>query len=128
MSNEEWKKQGTTLFGADFMKWKFVCPVCNTIMSIQDYKDAGAPAGAIAFSCIGRYLPNPKPAFDTKKKFGNGPCDYSGGGLFKLNPVEVDGAYYFNFAPIVDDSVRIETTKPGSLYRAALHVSPINSK
>ncbi|MEW6573152.1 MAG: VVA0879 family protein, partial [Bacillota bacterium] len=88
MTREEWYAEGRRRFGDDVMKWKFVCPACGHVASVQDYKDAGAPEGAVAFSCIGRYLPNAKQAFDPE---GPGPCNYTGGGLFRLNPVRIDG-------------------------------------
>lgn len=95
MTKEEWIKQGTEIFGADQMTWKFVCPVCGYVQSVADYKEAGAPFSAVAFSCIGRYLKTSRDAFS---KEGDGPCNYAGGGLLKLNPVEVDGERYFDFA------------------------------
>ena len=52
--------------------------------SIADWKAAGATQGEIAFSCVGRHLPN-------AGEFGQrpGPCNYAGGGLFAINPVTV---------------------------------------
>lgn len=94
MTREKWHKRGVELFGQDEMKWRFVCPSCGHVASIQDYKDAGAPQGAVAFSCIGRYLPNARNAFGT----GPGPCNYTGGGLIRLNPLCVDGVRIFDFA------------------------------
>ena len=65
---------------------------------MQDWKDAGASAGQVGFSCIGRNTGSTKEIFD---KTG-GPCNYAGGGLFALNPVEVDDGEYkhsmFEFA------------------------------
>ena len=96
MTKEEWMAEGNKLFGEDIMQWKFECPVCHHVQSVQDYKDAGAPETAIAFSCVGRWIESSKTsdAFSGKK----GPCSYAGGGLFRLNPVEVDGGKYFAFA------------------------------
>jgi hypothetical protein len=74
------------LFGKDEMKWRFVCPVCKHVQSIQDYKDAGAPKDAVAFSCVGRWIDRSRSVVTGK---GKGPCNYAGGGLFRLNPVEV---------------------------------------
>ena len=68
------------------MDWKFVCPSCRHVASVKDWKDAGAPEGAIAFSCIGRYT---GAGGDKTFRGAGGPCDYAGGGLFGLNPVEV---------------------------------------
>lgn len=55
MTHAEWLAEATRRFGDDPMAWKFVCPSCGHIASVQDWKDAGAPEGAVAFSCIGRY-------------------------------------------------------------------------
>lgn len=85
-SVEEWHKEAERRFGSDKMKWRFKCPVCGYSASVQDYKDAGAPEGAVAFSCIGRYTRAAREAF---VKGGKGPCNYAGGGLFRLNPVQV---------------------------------------
>lgn len=60
-------------------EWRFVCPVCKHEASVSEYRAAGAPDSAIAFSCIGRWAD------------GVG-CDYAGGGLFRLNPVHIDGS------------------------------------
>ncbi len=86
MTLEEWKSEGHRLFGADNMGWKFVCPSCNRVTTVKEWKLAKAPEGAVAFSCVGRYLD--ADGTKTFKKAG-GPCNYAGGGLFKLNPITV---------------------------------------
>lgn len=93
MTHNEWYAKGEQLFGADIMQWKFICPSCGHTASVQDWKDAGAPEGAVAFSCIGRYLPECNEAFAK----GDGPCNYAGGGLIRLNPIDVDGRPTFAF-------------------------------
>lgn len=93
MTRSEWEARGKELFGEDIMKWSFICPSCGHVWSVQDYKNAGAPSGAVGFSCAGRWLPNPKDAF----RRDGGPCNYAGGGLLNINPLEVDGVRYFNF-------------------------------
>lgn len=95
MTYEEWTNEAKSLFGDDVMKWRFVCPACGHVASVQDYFDAGAPSGAIAFSCIGRYSENPRDAFDKSKP---GPCNYTNGDLIRLGPVLVDGQHTFDFA------------------------------
>lgn len=86
---EEWDRRGRELFGYDMKEWKFKCPVCGFIQSFNDFLKAGVDykdaEKLIAFSCIGRVLK------DCPGKIGNrkSPCDYAGGGLFKLNPVTV---------------------------------------
>ncbi len=87
MTKEEFFAEGERRFGPDKKKWKFVCPVCGYVASIEDWLNAGGE-NMIAFSCIGRLI---------GKKEG-GPCDYAGGGLLRFNPLEVDGEHYFNFA------------------------------
>lgn len=96
---EQWRAEGESLFGPDEMQWKFVCPICKHEQSAQDYKDAGAPESAVAFNCVGRYVDGSRSAFHGKVK-GPGPCDYSGGGLFKVNPVHIEGrnSAVFEFA------------------------------
>jgi hypothetical protein len=97
---EEWRAEAERRFGKDPMGWKFVCPSCGHVQSVADYKAAGAPSSACAFSCVGRWMPKEK----TGDGFGKpGPCNYAGGGLIHLNPVRVaypDGteAQAFQFA------------------------------
>ncbi|MEH2191011.1 MAG: VVA0879 family protein [Nostoc sp.] len=97
MTKDEWLIEGMGLFGKDGLRWKFKCPCCGHIASTQDYKNAGAPSSAVAFSCIGRWMPAHKEAFDDKDK-RKIPCNYAGGGLINVNPVEVDGRKVFDFA------------------------------
>ena len=82
---EDWWARGTELFGPDQRKWVYRCPVCKHEASHQDYLDAGGDEGMIGFSCIGRLKGGKSAIFDD----GKGPCDYAGGGLFRLNPVHV---------------------------------------
>lgn len=94
---EEWKVEGIRRFGPDQMTWRFVCPSCGHIASVQDYKDVGAEESAVAFSCIGRWLPSRSDAFSGQE----GPCNYAGGGLFRISPVRIEGKgdeRYFAFA------------------------------
>ena len=95
MTKEEFIKEAQKRFSTDKMKWKFKCPSCGYVASVQDYKDAGATSGTVAFSCIGRYLPG-----DCQDAFANGPgpCNYAGGGLIGINPVEIEGQFYFELA------------------------------
>jgi len=96
MTHAEWMAKGTELFGSDQMNWKFVCPCCGFIQTAEDYKAAGASSDAVAFSCVGRWAGSKREALGAK---GKGPCNYAGGGLFRLNPVLVDGKHQvFAFA------------------------------
>lgn len=95
MTHAEWLAEAERRFGADQEGWRFVCPVCKHVTSVADWREAGATEGAIAFSCVGRWLPRARKAFEGQ---GPGPCNYAGGGLFPLNPVDVDGLTVFAFA------------------------------
>ena len=88
ITHKEWIDEGTAKFGNDVMAWRFVCPSCGHIASVQEWKDAGAREGMVAFSCIGRILDGADTAKKAFKKMG-GPCNYAGGGLIGLNPVRV---------------------------------------
>lgn len=96
LTEKEWHEEGRRRFGTDFMKWKFVCPCCGHSASVKDYQDAGAPEGAIAFSCIGRYNGNMDKPMGTKP----GPCNYTTGGLFNMSPLTItfedrtEGSYF----------------------------------
>lgn len=107
VTHAQWLDEGKALFGDDQMTWRFVCPSCGHVASIQDWKDAGAEQGEVAFSCVGRHAANAGLAAEAAFRKNGGPCNYTGGGLFKLNPVAVDfgsgGAprMTFEFAPLV---------------------------
>lgn len=104
MTVEEWHAEGERRFGKDYSRWKFKCPSCWHVASVQNWKDAGAPEGGVAFSCIGRYTgATGRNAF----KQAGGPCNYTGGGIFKINPITViepNGYEHriFEFAPSED--------------------------
>lgn len=92
--------EGTRLFGEDRKTWRFRCPICGHVASVKDWEDLGAPKGAVAFACVGRWIEGSRKAFGDE---GVGPCNYTGGGLFALNPVRVvfpDGeeTTFFDFA------------------------------
>jgi hypothetical protein len=112
MTHTEWLAEAKRRFGDDPMAWKFVCPSCGHVASVKDWKDAGAPEGAVAFSCVGRYIGDDvddKIARDKAFRNSGGPCNYAGGGLFRLNPVAVDfeegkePMQVFAFADVPDD-------------------------
>jgi hypothetical protein len=98
-SVEAWREEAVRRFGPDPLQWKFVCPVCKHVASVDDWRKAGALETEAAFSCVGRHIPGSRPAFD---KTGKGPCNYAGGGLFRLNPVRVGDRDFnvFAFAPV----------------------------
>lgn len=104
MTVTEWRAEAVKRFGPDPMNWRFICPVCQHIAAVSDWKAAGATEGEVAFSCIGRRIKG-RDAFPGK---GVGPCNYAGGGLFRLNPqcvIDEEGKprYMFAFAPEVTE-------------------------
>jgi len=99
MEREEWEELGIRLFGEDRRQWEFVCPVCGHVARAQDWPDAGAPDNAVAFSCVGRWLGTVVERSDVSGT--HRPCNYAGGGLFRLNPIQVmdlDGSTHEVFA------------------------------
>ena len=87
-THEEWTAEAKRRFGDDPMMWKFRCPACGHVAVVADWKSAGAPQEAVAFSCVGRWWTACRDAFSN---VGDpGPCNYAGGGLISLNPVRVD--------------------------------------
>lgn len=83
---DEWRDEAKRLFGPDPLKWQFVCPICGHVTTVVEWKNAGAPEGAMAYSCIGLWTKARREAFGGE---GSGPCNFAGGGLFPLNPVKV---------------------------------------
>lgn len=96
MTLDEYMNEAISRFGEDREQWRFICPSCGHVASAADYKQAGAPEGAVGFSCIGRWLSTSSDAFGGQN---SGPCNYAGGGLFNISPVEIVGhGRYFALA------------------------------
>lgn len=88
VTREEWIAEGERLFGDDMMKWRFVCPSCGNVQSVEEfakYKDKGATPDSAYFNCIGRYDGHG----DADMCSGKSPCNYTSGGLFCISPVSV---------------------------------------
>lgn len=86
----DWLADGERRFGADRLQWRFACPSCGHIASVADWRTAGAPEGAVAFSCVGRYLADRQGAADAAFKNKGGPCNYTTGGLFNISPISIE--------------------------------------
>lgn len=92
ISHDEWLEEGIDLFGSDVKTWRFVCPVCGHVQTIQDFLDKtnldkDTIGTVIGFSCIGRWIEGSRESLTGE---GKGPCDYAGGGLMRLNPIHVE--------------------------------------
>lgn len=100
---EQWRQEAEAKFGSDEHKWAFVCPSCGHVQKVEDFKpfkDAGANEETAFRNCIGRYDGHMHVWIGTRP----GPCNYTSGGLFNLNPVTVTtpegkNIRVFEFAP-----------------------------
>jgi len=87
MKYSEWIAEGERRFGKDPSKWRFKCCQCGNVQTPQDFRAIGVnPDEVVFYSCIGRWLPESKGEIGNKKK----PCNYTLGGLFKFNTLEVE--------------------------------------
>ena len=85
ISHAGWMAKGRELFGEDFFKWRFVCPGCGNVVTVEEFrvfKDKGATPNSPTSECIGRYTGG-------DWLDGNKPCNYAGYGLIRLSPVRV---------------------------------------
>jgi hypothetical protein len=94
LTKKDWYLEGVRRFGEDQGKWRFVCPSCGYVQSVEECRAAGMPEASVAFSCIGRWRADCKGEIFDKQ---GGPCNYAGGGLFQLNPVHVEQHTMFEF-------------------------------
>jgi hypothetical protein len=94
ITEADFRKKGTELYGEDVKAWEFVCPSCKTVLSFNKFMDRKEELKGKGWEpvteCIGRYL------------HGVG-CDWAAYGLF-CGPGEIineDGSHsmwIFNFA------------------------------
>ena len=97
MTYREWVRQTKLLFGEDSSKWRFKCPSCGHVQSIESIREHDPSlkiddvAQWIQYHCEGR----------TNKGQG---CDWSLGGLFHIHTLEIitDGESHpsFEFAEV----------------------------
>lgn len=80
ITKEEWTAEAVKLFGEDPFGWKFVCPGCGNVASVEEFrafKDRGATPNAAYQECIGRYTGGRSWANERSGR----PCDYAAYGL-----------------------------------------------
>lgn len=89
MTHEEWKAEAGRRFGENPQHWRFVCPSCDHVASVEDWRKVEAPEHAVAVDCVGRW---PSPMYNNHNAFkhNGGPCSYTGRGLISVNPVKVE--------------------------------------
>lgn len=54
MTLDEWRKEAARKFGEDPSNWKFVCPHCGHVQSVNDF---GEDKDLACQECIGRRTP-----------------------------------------------------------------------
>jgi len=87
MSLDAWRQDGFERFGDDEKEWRFVCPNCGHVASVQDFIDAGAKdVGSVGFACLGVFLDDCESLYVDP---GDGPCVYDGSGFLTRNPIAV---------------------------------------
>ena len=109
ITHQKWAAEARDRFGDNPMDWRFVCPSCGYEASARDWHEVGASSLEVGFSCIGRHIEGSREMCAK----GPGPCNYAGGGLFRLNPVTVittDGREIgvFEFADIPEQEIAAE--------------------
>lgn len=85
---DQWLQEAERRFGPKQLLWKFKCPACGHVQCAEDfrpYKFQGATSDSAHAVCIGRFGSIRREAFGA----GEGPCNYTGSGLFDLRPVTV---------------------------------------
>lgn len=91
LTYEEWIEEAKSLFGHP-IDVAFKCPLCGHTATTREYLKVGTPMNRVGRECIGRWT-NCRPGKDPPPTMGvvanGGPCDYTGFGRLKLNPVTV---------------------------------------
>lgn len=87
-------------FGEDAVKWQFVCPMCDTAQSAEDFyatgkfqRGTGELNKFLGFSCIGRFTGQGDEGIAAKnrgQKWDKG-CNWTLGGLFQCHHIEIVG-------------------------------------
>src|SRR5690606_12426985 len=109
LTHAQWLAEAERRYGKSLRNIRFRCPSCGHVQSGQDFLDLDmtpeVAATRVGFSCIGRWASlAPRDAFAK----GEGPCNYAGGGLFRIAPIVIapivvtteggEAVYVFDFA------------------------------
>lgn len=99
MTQDEFLAEAEARFGAKVRNWKFVCPMCGTVQSVQKLLDAVVASGGkeedvhgyIGFTCIGRFTGQGDAGIAAKnhgEPWDKG-CNWTLGGLLQCHQLEV---------------------------------------
>ena len=99
ITQDEFLAECKQRFGPRARDWKFVCPACGTVQSVEQLADAVIASGGtkddvhgyIAFSCIGRFTKQGDAGISAKNKgkpWDKG-CNWTLGGLLRIHTLEV---------------------------------------
>lgn len=102
-TEKEWVEEGMRRFGKDWGNWKFECPMCGHVASIDEFKEAGAKDPNSAYQeCIGRYTGKGSP-----KEGDSSGCNWASYGLLGIPKGgtvvltgEDTGTHIFSFAEL----------------------------
>lgn len=103
-SVEEWKAEGHRRFGDNILDFKFKCPMCGHVASVQDFKDLGVddPANCAYSECIGRYTGKGSP--NDADSLGCNWCSYGFLGIPKGGVIVIDDqgekSYIYDYADV----------------------------
>jgi len=96
MTQDEFLAEARKRFGPKVRDWKFVCPACGTVQSVQQLLDAGLSKedvqSVIGYSCIGRFTNQDGGGIEAKHRGEpwNKGCNWTLGGLLRIHTLEVD--------------------------------------
>lgn len=99
LKQDEFLAEAKARFGPKVHDWKFVCPMCGTVQSVQQLLDAVLAIGGkkdevhgyIGYSCIGRFTRQGDAGIAAKnrgERWDKG-CNWTLGGLFQTHELEV---------------------------------------
>ena len=75
---EDWMKEGIRLYGPNMLDWRFKCPMCGHVQSLQDFHDVGIEPDNGITCCASRF-----------NLGGNKTCKWTTGGLLRIGGVYV---------------------------------------
>lgn len=81
---DEWQKEGRRRFGLNTHNWKFRCPQCGEIQSVEMCLNFGIHIDNVGIRCIGGLCKTTRS--NGKPLHG---CTYVPNELFNMNPIEV---------------------------------------